>query len=118
MIRLSDPKPAFCSACHNTPDCRYVDFDAAHDGGCFVDRETQAYMEGSDDLHICENCLRVAMEKLAFKPELHSKQFNEIRKQDIQIEALKAQVRSLKAALAAEPEPEARRPGPRRKVAA
>lgn len=121
-IRISDPRPPYCSACHNTTDGRYVDFDAVHDGGSFVDRETHAYIEGTDDLHVCEACMRDACEVLGFKPELQRRQFTEIRRQELIIEGLRDQNQKLKAALAVQvpgDEPVRRGPGrPRKAVAA
>lgn len=124
MIRLSDPVPAFCSACHNQPvDSRYVDFDAVHDGGQWVGTALTGaqYYEGTDDLHICEACMRRGVEVLDFKPELHSRQLREIRRQEIVIEHKDAVISKLRAALGEAldgPEPEPRRVGRPRKVAA
>jgi hypothetical protein len=119
-IRISDPRPPYCSACHNAPvDSRYIDFDAVHDGGSFVGVEGQ-YLSGSEDLHVCESCIREACEALGFKPELQRRQFVEIQKQDIRIEALRDQNLKLKAALAVQvPDddvPVRRGPGRPRKV--
>src|ERR1035437_2594230 len=56
-VRLSDPRPAYCSACHNsTPSGRYVDFDAAFDAGAFIGRGDQVLVEGSADLHMGAAC--------------------------------------------------------------
>ena len=63
-VRLSDPRPAFCSGCLNTPDGRYVDFEAAFDAGTFVEGEDRHYVAGSDDLHLCEQCLKTGCEVL------------------------------------------------------
>lgn len=115
MIRLSDPKPAYCSACHNTPAGRFVDFDAAHDGGAFVDRDTQAYIEGSDDLHICESCMRRGLETLDLKPELHQNQLREIARLELAVEHWRDYARNLEATLEDRPE---RAPRQRRKVTA
>lgn len=115
-IRLSDPRPAFCSACLNHPDERYVDFDAAFDAGAFVDRETQAYVEGSDDLHLCESCLKRACEELGVKPELHAAQRREIQKLQLERDHWLEKYRALvKAQEAGIPEVAARA---KRKVAA
>ena len=68
-IDFADPKPAFCSACHAAkPESRYVDMDAAHDGGDFVN-ELGTYVAGQDDLMLCEDCVRDAAEVLALKPD-------------------------------------------------
>lgn len=122
MIRLSDPTPAFCSACGNSdPDARHIDFDSAHDGGSWQDTDSLAYVKGSEDLHVCERCVRLAAEALGFKPELHGRQLNEIRRQEIVIEHWKDRCSKLEALVATmreQPE-EPRRVGrPRNKVAA
>lgn len=117
-VRISDPAPAFCSACHNTPaGSRYVDFDAAHDAGAFVNRDTQAYIEGSDDLHLCERCLKLATEVLGEKPELHARQAREIRRLELAVEHWRDYSQSLEQTLEQRPEPAPRRGRPR-KVAA
>jgi len=108
-IRLSDPPPAFCSACHNTPGGRYVDFDAAHDSGAFVDRDTQAYVEGSDDLHVCETCLKAAVEVLGLKAELHGRQLREIKRLEVMVDHWRDYSRRLEATLKERPKDETRR---------
>lgn len=105
-VRLAEPRPAYCSSCHNTPpNARYVDFDAAHDAGAFVDRETQTYIEGSDDLTICERCLKLAIEVLGEKPELHTRQLREIRRLEIAVEHWRDYAGNLERTLAERPEP-------------
>jgi hypothetical protein len=105
VIKLSDPLPAYCSACHNMPaDSRFVDFDAAHDAGSFVDRNL-AYVAGSDDLHICEACLRAGMEVLALKPEVSSNQLREIRRLQAAVEHWREYAQTLEATLQDRPEP-------------
>lgn len=125
-VHLSDPRPGFCSACHNSPQGRYVDMDAVHDGGNFVDRETQAYIEGTDDLHLCEDCVRRAAEVLAFKPDLDARQFREIQRLELRIEywrqraeeATRALDRAVQGMPPDVPQPVKRGPGRPRKVAA
>lgn len=124
-VCLSDPRPAYCSACHNSPDSRFVDFEAAFDAGAVVDNESQAVIAGSDDLHLCEACVRDAMEKLELKPELHARQLNEIRRLEIAVEYWrdKAQStaslldRTVREAPKDVPQPIKRGPGRPRKVA-
>lgn len=92
-VKISDPKPAFCSGCLRGADetVRFVDFDAAIDVGAFVGRHIQdgmevQFVEGSDDLHLCEQCVREAAETLGLKPELHQRQLREIRRLEIENE--------------------------------
>jgi hypothetical protein len=104
LIRLSDPRPAYCSACHNAPEGRYVDFDAAHDGGSFLQENGVVYLEGSDDLHICEGCMRRGAEELALKPDVQQRQLREIRRLEAAAEHWKEYARSLEATLEERPE--------------
>lgn len=115
-VRISDPRPAYCSACHNSPDVKFVDFDAAHDAGAFVNRETQAYIEGSDDLHLCANCLRDASEVLALKPVIHARQAREIARLTTAVDHWRDYAHGLEATLQERPDPAPR--ATRRKVAA
>ena len=105
-VKISDPKPAFCSGCLRGADetIRFVDFDAAFDAGAFVDRTTQAYVEGSDDLHLCENCVREAVERLDLKAELHQNQLREIRRLEIENEHWRDTARRAQAELAKQQE--------------
>ncbi len=105
MIRLSDPKPAYCSGCHNTPDARYVDFDAQHDGGSYVGRVDGEYLAGSEDLHLCETCLQKACEELALKPAQAQAQAREIRRLNAAVEHWKSYSRNLEQAMSQRPEP-------------
>jgi hypothetical protein len=104
-VRLSDPRPAYCSACHNsTPSGRYVDFDAAFDAGAFIGREDQVLVEGSDDLHICEACMQLGMEILGVKPQLHASQRGEIKRLEQQVEHWRTYSRRLEATLQERPD--------------
>ena len=114
-VRISDPRPAFCSACHNAPPGRFVDFDAAFDSGAFVDRETQAYIEGSDDLHLCEPCVKLATEVLGLKAELNARQLREIRRLEAASDHWREYAKRLEATLQERPDPA---PRAVRKVAA
>jgi hypothetical protein len=104
VIRLSDPKPAYCSACHNAPAGKYVDFDAAHDGGDFTTQDL-VWHAGSDDLHLCAACLKRATEVLGFKPELNQRQLREIRRLEVENEHWRDYARTLEATLQERPEP-------------
>lgn len=105
-IRLSDPKPSHCIACFAGAEdsIRFVDFDAAFDGGSVIESRDGVIIERTsmDDLHLCEACVRGAADALALKPELHRRQLREIRRLELQNEGLRDQVRALKTAVAAE----------------
>jgi hypothetical protein len=83
-VHLSDPLPTGCSACMSAPTegVRFVDFSAAFDGGAIVGPSGEA-IRSLDELHLCEPCLRAAGEALAFKPELHARQLQEIRRLEV-----------------------------------
>jgi hypothetical protein len=104
-IRLSDPKPAYCSACFRAGQegIRFVDFDAALDSGCFVS-ELGVYQTGSDDLHLCEACVKSAAETLGLKAELHARQLREIRRLEIENEHWKSYAKRIEATVKARPE--------------
>jgi hypothetical protein len=106
-VRLSDPKPAFCSACAQgaVGNLRFVDMDAYHDGGTFVRPEDGAVLEGTDDLHLCEACVRSAASVLGFKPDLHARQSREIRELEGRVEHWRAYAKDLEAVLEDRPEP-------------
>lgn len=80
-VRLSDPKPAYCSACLRGAEegVDFVDFGAAFDAGSFVRPDDGQVIEGSDDLHLCAACVKLACEQLGFKPQLHARQLEENR---------------------------------------
>jgi len=84
-VRLSDPKPAFCSMCARGADDKLVFYDcgAAFDAGGFQD-ENLSWVHGSDDLHLCKDCVRELAEFAALKPELHRRQLNEIRRLEVE----------------------------------
>ena len=126
-MRLANPKPGFCSSCYAAaPDRRFVDFEAAYDGTPILHRENQTIevlpwdgrIASHDDLYLCENCVREAGEILGFKPELHSKQFNEIRRQELEIEHWKSTAKRLQAELDVQFESAFGPTKPRRRVAA
>lgn len=112
-VRVSDPKPDHCSMCFCGPSENVVFFDcgAAFDAGAVINQESQAYVSGSDDLHLCESCVRELTETAGFKPELHGRQLREIRRLELQrdywrsaegraqdeIERLRSYIRDLEA---------------------
>ena len=106
-IRVSDPKPAFCSGCHQAAQesVTFIDFDAAHDGGVFIN-DQGAVLTGADDLHLCEHCVRGATEALGTKPELHQRQLREIRKLELEAEHWRDYARKLERTLEERPEPQ------------
>lgn len=86
-VRLSDPRPAYCSACFNAPnDVPFVDMQAAFDGGQFRSEDGTQFISGSDDLHLCSDCVRAAAQALDLKPDLHARQLREIRRLEIAVE--------------------------------
>lgn len=107
-VRLSDPKPAYCSGCAQGAQegVRFVDMNAFHDGGMFV-REDGAILEGQDDLHLCEPCVRAAAEALGLKPELHAKQVREIRRLEADRDRWQSYAKKIERTLEQRPE----RPG-------
>lgn len=78
-VRLSDPKPAYCAACWCAAQetVRFVDFDAAVDRGTRTNSEGWV-LDGIDDLHLCEDCVRAGAQALELKPDLHTRQNREI----------------------------------------
>lgn len=104
-LKISDPKPDRCAACFKGADADtvFVDFDAAIDRGTFVN-EQGAVLEGIDDLHLCEACVRAAAEEIGFKPQLHSRQLREIRRLELKVEHQQDYIRKLEAALLDRPE--------------
>ena len=68
-MKIADPKPAYCSACHSSsPELRYVDFECAYDGGSMpggLDGYPGAVI---DDLVLCEACVRTAAKTVAVDP--------------------------------------------------
>lgn len=83
-VHVSDPKPAFCVGCWQGAQdgVRFVDFDAAFDGGQWVEERDGIIITRipADDLHLCESCVRAAAEALGLKPELHAKQVQTIKR--------------------------------------
>ena len=83
-VHVSDPNPAFCVGCWQGAQdgVRFVDFDAAFDGGQLVEERDGIIITRipADDLHLCESCVRAAAEALGLKPELHAKQVQTIKR--------------------------------------
>lgn len=89
-VRISDPRPALCSACFAgaSGDTRFVDMDAASDRGTLMSGD---HIVGTvDDIHLCEACVRAAAEALGLKPELHRKQMRTIRQLELRVEHWRA----------------------------
>lgn len=105
-VQLSDPQPAFCSMCARGADGSFRMFDcqAAFDAGAFQD-ENLSWVHGSDDLHICEACVRELCEAAGLKPEQSRRQLNEIRRLEILAERWEAYAKRLEATLQDRPEP-------------
>lgn len=105
-LRISDPKPNHCAACFRGADASvtFVDFDAAIDRGTFVN-EQNAVLEGIDDLHLCEACVRAAAEVLALKPALHARQIREIKRLEAENEHWREYAKDLEASIGERPEP-------------
>lgn len=77
-VQIADPSPAYCSNCHNASGERYVAFPGAHDAGTFIHPPEGQYIGSSDDLFLCEPCVRTAAEVLGYKATLHANQRQEI----------------------------------------
>lgn len=107
-LRLSEPKPAFCSGCHKgaTEKVRFVDFDASHDSGMVEEiREDGMVVKRmpGDDLHLCESCVRQAAEVIAYKPTLHAEQVQKIRALERQRDHYKHENEQLRQIVGREP---------------
>lgn len=105
-ISIADPKPAFCSNCHRGADenLRFVAFPGSHDSGAFVNPPAGEYVIGSDDLFLCEPCVKSAGEIIAFKPELHTAQRQHIRRVEAAVEHWQDYAKTLEATLQERPE--------------
>jgi predicted Fe-S protein YdhL (DUF1289 family) len=99
-VRVSDPKPAFCVGCWQgaQENVRFVDFDAAFDGGQLVEERDGVVMTRipGDDLHLCEGCVRAAAQALGLKPDLHARQVRTIKHLELQVEHFKDENRRLR----------------------
>lgn len=120
-VRVSNPKPAFCSGCHKgaREDVRFIDFDAAHDSGMVeeIDQETGRVLRRmpGDDLHLCESCVRQAAEALGLRPELHANQARRIADLERTVAHWKDYAKRAEAVFKDRPEPVRRGPGRPRK---
>lgn len=103
-IKISDPKPAYCSGCYSAAQegLTFFDFDAAHDGGAFVN-DQGATLVGQDDLHLCMDCVRALCEAAALKPELHSRQARIIRGLELERDHWKDYAKRQEALIATRP---------------
>jgi predicted Fe-S protein YdhL (DUF1289 family) len=106
-LRLSDPKPGFCSACWTAAgeDVRFVDFDCLLDRGVHVQEGTMAVLDAMDSLHLCESCVRQAAEVLAYKPVEAQRRLREIRRLEIENEHWRDYAKNLERTLRERPEP-------------
>lgn len=89
-IKLATPRPDRCVACLQSavslgPDTRFVDFGQLVESGTIVDAGSMAVLDPLRQLAICERCMEGGLEQLAYKPQLHARQFQRIRQQDVQI---------------------------------
>lgn len=90
-IKLADPRPSRCVACAQSAvslgeEVRFVDFDRIVERGSIVDPGTMAMIDPLVELKVCEQCMRAGLEQLEFKPQLHARQWQRIRQQDVQID--------------------------------
>lgn len=106
-LRLSDPKPAHCSACwaSSGPDVRFVDFDCLLDRGVIVEEGSMAVLDAMDALHLCEACVRQAAEVLAYQPVQAQNRLREIRRLELDLEHWRRYAQRLEGTLQERPEP-------------
>lgn len=98
--RISDPQPAYCVACFQSPrpGLRFVDFQAVAERGTVVDPISGGVIGDLHELHVCEECLRSAAETLDFRPELHRRHVLAVQEREqriIQLEGENVKLRSL-----------------------
>ncbi|MDE2102258.1 MAG: hypothetical protein KGL39_33745 [Patescibacteria group bacterium] len=114
-VRISSPRPAFCSGCHKgaTEDVRFVDFQAAHDSGMVEEIRDGIVIRRmpGDDLHLCEACVRQAAEAIAFRPELHAQQSRRIAELERTVAHWRDYARRFEALVKDRPEPVTKRKG-------
>ena len=118
-IRLSDPLPARCSACLRSAGegVRFVDFQAAFDGGAVVEEGMMAVRDSIDELHLCEACVKKAASILDYKPDLHAKQYQEIRRLELERDHWRDTAVRIKREADAQFEANLGQPKPRRRAA-
>lgn len=96
-MRIAD-STGLCSRCYmHNPDTTYYDLEVAHDGAPVLDPDTgtiavspvTGMVLSHDDLMLCEPCVRELCELAGLKPELHSRQFQEIQRQEAVIQGLR-----------------------------
>lgn len=100
--RISDPKPARCSGCMQSvaADKRYVNLDMRINRGTICQEGTMAVLESIDELHLCEDCIRDAAERVGYVPELHRRHVDLNRRLMRERDELEAENRLLRQALA------------------
>lgn len=129
-MRLTES--ALCSCCYgHHPDKKYVDFEVAFDGAPVLDKDAgviaiqpwDGMQSSHDDLLLCQDCLREALELLELKPELHATQFREINRLNARVAFLEGMIRrrdteitTLRDSVLAPPEIARRGPGRPRKA--
>lgn len=108
-VRVSSPKPAFCSGCHRgaTADVRFADFQAAHDSGMVIEERDGIVIKRmpGDDLHLCESCVRQAGEALGLKPELHANLSRRVRELERERDHWRDYAKRFEALIKDRPEP-------------
>jgi hypothetical protein len=84
-MRIADPKPPYCTTCFQaaTPELQFVDCNAAYEGQTVVHPETGVLITIMEDIYICMDCIKQAIEAAGFKPELHARQIREIRRLEL-----------------------------------
>jgi hypothetical protein len=102
--KISDPRPARCSAClqSSDPRVRFVNFDAAINRGAIVDQVSGAVLDSIDELHLCEACVREAAETIDYKPGLHQRHLQLNRQLMMERDQLRRENQTLKQLLAGE----------------
>lgn len=112
-VRISSPRPAFCSGCHKgaTENVRFVDFQAAHDSGMVEEIRDGLVIRRmpGDDLHLCESCVRQAAEAVGLRPELHAQQAAKIRELERARDHWRDYAKRLEALIKDRPEPVGKR---------
>lgn len=79
---IADPKPAFCTGCLRGADAETVFIEFAMPSGRGYIREfgSMAVIADLDRLALCESCVREMAECLAFKPQVHRAQRDQLQR--------------------------------------
>jgi hypothetical protein len=96
-FKISDPRPAYCSACGTgaVQGLTFYYLDADFDAGTFVTKDDLSFVAGSDELHLCEVCVRSLGELSAFAPQAENDLRAEIVRLRTQIEFLEGSLKRL-----------------------